>query len=268
MSTNVKKVKTRIQNKCDTTQNWAQATGFLPLKGETIAISNTPYTDDVNGTDASKYPKPRLKIGDGVTALQDLPYINAKNVYVCDDHEITCYPETRDTVYICNAQLNGTKAVTLRFPFASWTDMANRTATNDYFDFKVVLIAPTAFAPITVNVETLCSYGVTGYKAAGSVYTTVHPTKCILDNWTVADNVVGVGTSTVTKYQITNNQSEKTSSGTFSYQLSLPKDKDANGNLIYKSGLFVIDVRGVITSGQIYLNFDNAMHTPNNTIWG
>lgn len=270
MSTNVKKVKTRIQNKCDTTANWSQATGFLPLKGETIAIANEQYTDTVNAITTAKYPKPKLKIGDGITALQDLPYINATNVYMCDDHEITCYPETRDTVFVCSGQsgLNSNKTVNLRFPFASWTDMASRTSTNDSFDFKVVLLAPRAFAPVTVNVETICSYGVTGYKAASAVFTTVRPTKCILDNWTVADNVVGVGNSTVTKYQTTYDQNAKTSSGNFSYQLSLPRDKDTNDSFIYKSGLFIIDVHGIITTGQIHLEFNNIVDLANNTMFG
>jgi hypothetical protein len=267
MSTNVKKVKTRIQNKCDTTQNWSQATDFLPLKGEAIVISNSQYVDTDNATEAAKYPKPRIKIGDGLTKLQNLPFINATNVYTCDDHVITCYPETRDTIYLCDSQLNGTKALTLRFPFAEWTDMVNRTNAVDQFDFKVVLLATSALSPITVNVETICSYAVTGYKAAQSIYTTVQPTKCILDNWTVADNVVGSGNSTLTAYETIRNSTAKTSSGSFSYQLSLPKDKGSNG-LMYKSGMFIIDVHGIVTANQIYLDFNNTMNIPNNTMFG
>ena len=38
-----RKVKTRIQNKCDTPENWNKATNFVPLKGE-VVISDV-YTD-------------------------------------------------------------------------------------------------------------------------------------------------------------------------------------------------------------------------------
>lgn len=268
MSTNVKKVKTRIQNKCDTAQNWSQATDFLPLKGEAIVISNSQYVDADNATEAAKYPKPRIKIGDGDTTLQNLPFINATNVYTCDSHEITCYPETRDTVFICSNILNGNKTINLRFPFAEWTGMTDRTDVIDHFDFKVVLPVPIALSPITVNVETICSYGIIGYKGAGSVYTTVQPTKCLLDNWTVANNVIGVGNSTVTKYQTTFDNTAKTSSGTFSYQLSLPRDIDDDGNRIYKSGLFVIDVHGTVTTNHIYLDFNNTVSTANSGVFG
>lgn len=53
-----REVKTRIQNKNDTSENWAKAVNFIPLKGEIII-----YTD-----------KRLQKIGDGVTPVNDLPF--------------------------------------------------------------------------------------------------------------------------------------------------------------------------------------------------
>lgn len=53
-----KTVKTRIQNKIDTSANWAKATTFVPLKGEIVIYS------DLN----------QIKIGDGINKINDLPF--------------------------------------------------------------------------------------------------------------------------------------------------------------------------------------------------
>lgn len=53
-----KEIKTRVQQKSDTSENWAKAVNFIPLKGELII-----YTD-----------KKLMKIGDGVTKVNDLEF--------------------------------------------------------------------------------------------------------------------------------------------------------------------------------------------------
>ena len=53
-----KEIKTRIQNKNDTSENWAKAVNFVPLKGEIIIYNDLRLT----------------KIGDGVTKVNDLPF--------------------------------------------------------------------------------------------------------------------------------------------------------------------------------------------------
>lgn len=60
-----KKVSTRIQNKRDTTANWATASanGFIPLDGEFIIYADP---DSV----------PKVKIGDGKTLVGDLPFLS------------------------------------------------------------------------------------------------------------------------------------------------------------------------------------------------
>ena len=55
-----KTLKTRIINKSDTSANWAKATTFIPLKGELIIYSDTN----------------QMKIGDGVTKVNDLPFFD------------------------------------------------------------------------------------------------------------------------------------------------------------------------------------------------
>lgn len=57
-----KTVKIRLVLKHDTAENWAKATNFVPKKGEVIIY------DDAAGEPA------RIKIGDGTTKVNDLPF--------------------------------------------------------------------------------------------------------------------------------------------------------------------------------------------------
>ena len=59
----VKTLPTRVQQKSDTSANWAKATNFTPLKGEIIV-----YTD-----------LRKIKIGDGVTKVGALGFANSKD---------------------------------------------------------------------------------------------------------------------------------------------------------------------------------------------
>lgn len=59
-------IKTRIQLKNDTEAHWNLATNFVPLMGEVIIYS----ADDT-------HPFSRLKVGDGVTTVENLPFIHA-----------------------------------------------------------------------------------------------------------------------------------------------------------------------------------------------
>lgn len=61
-----KSLQARIQNKCDTTANWAKATNFVPKKGEIIIYS------DGGGTGI-----PKMKVGDGATKVGSLKFIES-----------------------------------------------------------------------------------------------------------------------------------------------------------------------------------------------
>lgn len=67
-------INTRIQLKRDTTYHWNSALGFIPLEGEVII-----YTDyqviQKNGTEIKV---PGIKIGDGRTYIQDLPFVDGE----------------------------------------------------------------------------------------------------------------------------------------------------------------------------------------------
>ena len=67
MATNT--IKTRIQLKNDTEAHWDLATNFIPREGEAIIYS-------ADGT----HPFSRLKIGDGVTTVVNLPFIDSSTV--------------------------------------------------------------------------------------------------------------------------------------------------------------------------------------------
>lgn len=67
MTNNV--VHGRIQNKRDTTENWNSALGFIPMKGEVIIYEDYEVVDGAN--------IPGIKIGDGTTYVQDLPFVGS-----------------------------------------------------------------------------------------------------------------------------------------------------------------------------------------------
>lgn len=73
------KINTRIQLKHDIAENWEKATGFEPLAGEVIV-----YDPD------ETYPEPRIKIGDGVTNVNLLPFINGMTQEEDDELIIYC----------------------------------------------------------------------------------------------------------------------------------------------------------------------------------
>lgn len=66
-------IKTRMQQKRDTTANWNTRTDFIPLAGEIII-----YTDRYSETDAegNTVYHPGIKIGDGSAYCIDLPFLD------------------------------------------------------------------------------------------------------------------------------------------------------------------------------------------------
>ena len=63
-----KRLKTRVQHKIDTYENWELATSFSPLKGEIVV-----YTPDPKDPDDTRPVK--IKVGDGTTLVGDLDFI-------------------------------------------------------------------------------------------------------------------------------------------------------------------------------------------------
>mgnify|MGYP003347895966 CR=1 FL=1 len=65
-------MKNRMTVKSDTSENWAKAENFIPLKGEPII-----YWDEDDSI--------KLKIGDGKTKINDLNFVYRKKSSVVDD---------------------------------------------------------------------------------------------------------------------------------------------------------------------------------------
>jgi hypothetical protein len=80
-------MKERIQVKHDIAANWAKAVNFIPLAGELIiydgVIENGNYIE-----------QPKLKIGDGVHKLADLPFILIENKQIKEEVKYEYKDET------------------------------------------------------------------------------------------------------------------------------------------------------------------------------
>lgn len=79
-----KKFNARVQHKIDTQENWEKATNFIPLKGELII-----YDIDANNTSR------RIKIGDGITPVNDLEFVSAQSDYEQNDSSQPDYIKNR-----------------------------------------------------------------------------------------------------------------------------------------------------------------------------
>ena len=65
-------MKERIQIKHDITANWAKAKNFIPLPGELIIYDGVIE-------DGVYIEQPKLKVGDGIHKLAELPFIEINN---------------------------------------------------------------------------------------------------------------------------------------------------------------------------------------------
>ena len=75
-------VNTRIQLKRDTTENWNNARGFIPMAGEVIVYTDyetKTYTVEEYGEIVTKTVQiPNIKIGTGNAYVQDLGFVDEK----------------------------------------------------------------------------------------------------------------------------------------------------------------------------------------------
>lgn len=83
-------INARIQIKHDTTANWNSAGGFVPLAGEVIVYDDyevKTYTREEYGEQVTKTVKiPNMKVGDGSTYVQDLPFVDEGTREILLDH--------------------------------------------------------------------------------------------------------------------------------------------------------------------------------------
>lgn len=66
----------RIKLKRDTTANWNNARGFIPLEGELIVYNDYATIRKIVNGNEQDVVVPAIKIGDGRAYVQDLPFVN------------------------------------------------------------------------------------------------------------------------------------------------------------------------------------------------
>lgn len=77
---------TRVQLKRDTTENWNNATGFIPLQGEVIIYTDySSYEKEINGQ-METILIPNIKIGTGNSYVQDLPFVDKETRDMLMEH--------------------------------------------------------------------------------------------------------------------------------------------------------------------------------------
>ena len=86
-----KTISARMQMKTDTALNWSKAINFIPKKGEIII-----YEAD------SDYGYERMKIGDGSTKVNDLPFVIGAKDWNQNDPTASDYIKNRPGGYTVN----------------------------------------------------------------------------------------------------------------------------------------------------------------------
>ena len=83
-------VNTRIKCKRDTTENWNNARGFIPMAGEIIVYDDyetKTYTVEEYGQMVTKTVNiPNIKIGSGNAYVQDLAFVDQKTRDILMEH--------------------------------------------------------------------------------------------------------------------------------------------------------------------------------------
>ncbi len=79
-------IDTRIKIKHDTTENWNNARGFIPLSGEIIVYDDyETYTEQQYGQTVTRNI-PNIKIGTGNAYVQDLVFVDEKTRFMLLEH--------------------------------------------------------------------------------------------------------------------------------------------------------------------------------------
>ena len=117
-------LKTRMRQKIDTSQNWAKATNFVPLKGEICIYS------DLQG---------QVKIGDGTSKIGDLNFSRETFIYTLTVNEAGVPTFSSDYATVLNVINKGFYDVRLRYTPANSNDFIYIPFTNkgtSWLDFS------------------------------------------------------------------------------------------------------------------------------------
>ena len=245
-----KKVKTRIQNKIDTKENWATANtkNFKPLKGEIILYQDPMSYCHTGGS------LPLIKIGDGDAKVEQLPFLNLDKLVVDDGGSLNAGV---DRYYVLRGQaaVAGSGAPyhlhTLQLPKFGDSSKSVLDGLPDGAHIKqtCLLHLDGCKDPTTLN-----NYGrsfpvyIEIVKRSGdSLKLFILPDRCLSAHWTLADTV----SNSAPEYTI-----RETSDTVDSVQFSvtLPEDKNQDGSYKCFSGLAYVDIDIFkVTSDNLYI---------------
>lgn len=115
-----KTIKARVQHKHDIEANWLKATNFTPLASEIIV-----YDPDEN------YDYPRIKIGNGETNINTLPFVT-KDYAKISDIPIRVSQLTNDSNYLTEHQDISGKLDADKLPEAITTALAQAKESGEF----------------------------------------------------------------------------------------------------------------------------------------
>lgn len=227
-----KKVKTRIQNKSDTKANWSTANdnNFVPLKGEVVLYQTLGGT--VGGLGGRT---PLIKIGDGTTKVGTLEFINIDRI--TNDYSM-CLNEDRHYTLVKQTSVDSTGAPNymhnayLYSPLDSSTSALDNLPNNAHIKSTCLLVfdgvTTTKFGrtfPVSLTISK---------RQQDVLNLYVYPDKCLCPQWTLAETVSNASPSISISANNYNTY--------VMFTVTLPEDKDSQGNYLYNSGFATVDI--------------------------
>ena len=181
-----KKITSRIQQKHDTAANWANATTFIPKKGE-IVIYDAEYNTCGVQTQAV-----RFKIGDGSRTINNLPFvlIDPDNLAKLDTENTFTAKQTINSGYGA-VSLKTQGYVEIGASYASKSDIGGLYGFKDDSTGRIYAINPRDLGfveRITMNNSSI-EPGDTGIVDLGTVLTTHQTIKTLKTNNDTAQEV-------------------------------------------------------------------------------
>lgn len=237
-----KTLKTRIQCKHDTPENWDKATNFIPLVGEIIIYDRSPSLSQSGK---------RIKVGDGETLLSNLPYVDAAK-----DYSYVFGIEPGNYGVTLNSSTNKLEAPT--FSVDKYGKMEGITVS----EIPTVPSGVTAgtygstsgatfnFPKVTVNAEGKVTAAENVAEPNSGVTAGTYPSAATAGTITVPNLTINakgkVTTATTNTYTISDNkvQTAVNTASTKSYVTTCPGA--ATGTLTYHEGVYVNHSTGVL----------------------
>lgn len=177
----VKEIKARQIQKHDIAENWDKITGFIPQKGEIIVY------------DAEDGSAPRVKIGDGVNLVKDLPFSGSGMTTKNNSAIFNNYENNYAYGSHSNAMGYGTNAGTLAFGVASISDLSEQSK-------LAIQLSKEATKPVYGKMATIANENVVNVSslygdflnADGTYKYAISISSDISRHWTDCGDIIGI----------------------------------------------------------------------------